>query len=200
METGIRGKKTRRWGNKIGEPTAHNHSPDSAQLRLECVIRDRPDVRGTEHRFGLAKKGKKGYKGHSGQRWKMSTPEAEGFLQVVLTLNWAKSQWRRERRVSFDISVAYGGSELSDTVRTAGRMSQHSQDWTTEPLQKPGRLRPRIFGAAITSTENRIDQLITISERADADQEVAFISSGPSGLFTTMFMFQLMTSTVLCHC
>lgn len=145
METGIRGKKTRSRGKKenlykISEPTAHNHSPDSAHLRLECVIRDRPDVTGTEHRFGLAKKGEKGYKGHSGQRWKTSTLEAEGFLQVVLTLNWVKSQWRRERRVSFDISVAYGGSERSDAVRTAGRMSQHSQEWTTEPLQKPGRL------------------------------------------------------------
>lgn len=61
METRIRGKKTRRRRkkenvSKISEPTAHNHSPDSAQLRLECVIRDRPDVTGTEHRFGLAKK------------------------------------------------------------------------------------------------------------------------------------------------
>lgn len=118
---GIRGKKTRRWGKKenlykISEPTAHNRSPDSAQLRLECVIRDRPDVTGTEHRFGSAKKGEKGYKGHSGQRWKMSTPEAEGFLQVVLTLNWAKSQWRREWRVSFDISVAYGGGVSSQML------------------------------------------------------------------------------------
>lgn len=57
METGIRGRKTRRRRkkenvSKISEPTAHNHSPDSAQLRLECVIRDRPDV------TGLAKKKK----------------------------------------------------------------------------------------------------------------------------------------------
>lgn len=139
----------------------------------------RPDVTGTEHRFGLAKKGKEGYKGHSGQRWKMSTPETEGFLQVVLTLNWAKSQWRRERRVSFHISVAYRGSELSDAVRTAGRVSQHSQEWTTEPLQEPGRLRPRISGATITITKSRIDQLITISQTADANQEVVLISSGP---------------------
>lgn len=32
-----------------------------------------------------------------------SAAEAEGFLPVVLTLNWARSQWRQGWRVSFDM-------------------------------------------------------------------------------------------------
>lgn len=117
-------KRRTRWRKKDwsretkrrGYLQAYTHVPatdSQAQLKYGSTMWQGGEIscywqgaRGNQSCAPRGDKGGDGRRGWSGQRRRESTAEAEGFLPAVLTLNWARSQWRQARRVSFDISVA----------------------------------------------------------------------------------------------